>query len=306
MQKGYVEMNRYIALQKAVELGSLTKAAEVLGYTQPAMSQMITSLERELSIKLLYRSRYGSRLTIEGERLFPSIQKTVAQYQAMQEIAKEIRGLDTGIIRIGTISSVSCPTGLPTPHQAVPGALPQCGVRPAPGGLHQYSRAGAHWGGGLRVCEYPRRTIPNIKTRFVKAGEHRAVLPLNHPLAQAPYVTLEDLVNEPFLLLEEGLLSEPLEAFHQQGLEPSVRLRVHDDYSILSMIEAGLGHRYSPARAGAAQDQLSGGYFAHKTGGHAQDRPGHEGQEHHAHRQQIFHRVFVPAHRPAALNREMC
>ena len=53
-------MNRYIALQKAVELGSLTKAAEVLGYTQPAMSQMITSLERELSIKLLYRSRYGS------------------------------------------------------------------------------------------------------------------------------------------------------------------------------------------------------------------------------------------------------
>ena len=89
MQKGYVEMNRYIALQKAVELGSLTKAAEVLGYTQPAMSQMITSLERELSIKLLYRSRYGSRLTIEGERLFPSIQKTVAQYQAMQEIAKE-------------------------------------------------------------------------------------------------------------------------------------------------------------------------------------------------------------------------
>ena len=52
---------------------------------------------------------------------------------------------------------------------------------------------------------------------------------------------LEDLVNEPFLLLEEGLLSEPLEAFHQQGLEPSVRLRVHDDYSILSMIEAGLG-----------------------------------------------------------------
>ena len=52
-----IDMNRYIALQKVVELGSFTKAAEVLGYTQPAMSQMITSLERELSFKLLYRSR---------------------------------------------------------------------------------------------------------------------------------------------------------------------------------------------------------------------------------------------------------
>ena len=65
-------MHRYIALKKIVELGSFTKAADVLGYTQPAMSQMITSLEKELSIKLLYRSRYGIRLTIEGERLFPA------------------------------------------------------------------------------------------------------------------------------------------------------------------------------------------------------------------------------------------
>lgn len=36
-------MNRYIALQKIVEVGSFTKAAELLGYTQPALSQMITS-----------------------------------------------------------------------------------------------------------------------------------------------------------------------------------------------------------------------------------------------------------------------
>lgn len=101
-------MHRYIALQKIVELGSFTKAADVLGYTQPAMSQMITSLEKELSIKLLYRSRYGIRLTIEGERLFPAIQNTISQYQFMQEIVKEIRGLDSGTIRIGTLSSISC------------------------------------------------------------------------------------------------------------------------------------------------------------------------------------------------------
>ena len=63
-------MNRYIALQKIVELGSFTKAADVLGYTQPAISQMISSLERELSIKLLYRSRYGIHLTLEGGTAF--------------------------------------------------------------------------------------------------------------------------------------------------------------------------------------------------------------------------------------------
>lgn len=67
-------MNRYIALQKVVEFGSFTKAAETLGYTQSAISRMIVSLEDELSIQLLYRSRCGIHLTVEGERLFPSIQ----------------------------------------------------------------------------------------------------------------------------------------------------------------------------------------------------------------------------------------
>ena len=54
-------MTRYLALHKIVELGSFTRAAEALGYTQSAMSQMIASLEDELSMKLLIRSRTGAR-----------------------------------------------------------------------------------------------------------------------------------------------------------------------------------------------------------------------------------------------------
>ncbi|MBR0107701.1 MAG: LysR family transcriptional regulator, partial [Pyramidobacter sp.] len=54
-------MERYQALAKVAELGSFTRAAEIMGYTQPAMSQMIASLEAELGFKLLFRSRYGVR-----------------------------------------------------------------------------------------------------------------------------------------------------------------------------------------------------------------------------------------------------
>ena len=84
-----------------MEVGSFTKAAELLGYTQPALSQMIASLERKLNIKLLYRASHRVCLTLEGEHIFPAIQKLVSQYLAMQEIAKEIRGLETGVIHIG-------------------------------------------------------------------------------------------------------------------------------------------------------------------------------------------------------------
>lgn len=234
-----MDMNRYIALQKIVEIGSFTKAAELLGYTQPALSQMITSLEKELAIKLLYRSRQGVRLTIEGERLFPSIQKTVSQYQSMQEIAKEIRGLDSGTIRIGTLSSISC-HWLPQLIQAFQAIYPNVEFI-----LHQGDNNSIpEW---LRTSEIDfgfvnLDVLLNQKdARFIKEGEYRAILPMNHPLANAPFVTLEDLAKDPFLVIEEGSLSKPLEAFHQIGLAPTVRLRVHDDYSILSMVETGIG-----------------------------------------------------------------
>ena len=100
-------MNRYLALQKIVELGSFTRAAEALGYTQSAMSQMIASLEEELSIKLLIRSRTGARLTLEGAELYPYVERLVYQYWAALEKANEIKGLETGVVRMGTLASIS-------------------------------------------------------------------------------------------------------------------------------------------------------------------------------------------------------
>lgn len=60
-------MIRYLAFCKILEYGSFTRAAESLGYTQAAVSQMITSLENELSLKLLIRTRSGVHLTPEGQ-----------------------------------------------------------------------------------------------------------------------------------------------------------------------------------------------------------------------------------------------
>ena len=231
-------MNRYIAFLKVVETGSFTRAAEILGYTQPAMSQMIASLENELSIKLLFRSRYGVRLTPEGERLLPSIQSSVAQFQSMQNIAGEIRGLDSGVVRIGTISSISCHWLPPVIRQF----------------WENYPNVQliVHQGDYTTIPEWVRTgeldfgfvtpdAVEGTDTRFLKTGEHRACLPKDHPLAGRERVTLEDLAKEPFLLLEEGIYSEPLAAFHAAGVTPNIRMTMHDDYSILSMVEQGLG-----------------------------------------------------------------
>lgn len=231
-------MNRYIALQKIIELGSFTKAAEALGYTQSSISQMIASLENELAIKLLTRSRTGVRLTIEGAELYPFIERSIIQYRAMLEKANEIRGLETGIIRVGTISSITC-------HW-----MPQL----IKGFQEQYPHVQFlfHQGDYSLIPEWIRMgavdfgfitppAAPDLNSIPIKDGEMLAVLPKNHKLASQKSVRIQELTDEPFILLEEGHYSEPLNAFHAKQTEPNIKYTIHDDYAIMTMVEAGLG-----------------------------------------------------------------
>lgn len=61
-----MESKKLEALLMAVDLGSFTKAAEVMGYTQSGLTHMMNSLEREVGFTLLERGRGGVRLTRDG------------------------------------------------------------------------------------------------------------------------------------------------------------------------------------------------------------------------------------------------
>lgn len=231
-------MNRYIALQKIVELNSFTKAAEALGYTQSAMSQMISSLEDDLSMKLLYRSRVGVKLTLEGEDLYPFIERTILQYQAMQEKTKEIKGLESGVIRIGTISSITC-HWMPQLIKEFQALYPNVQFILHQGdysSIQEWIKVGAVDFGFITPA-----AVTGLHTITIKEGRMLAVLPENHRLASLSTVNLHEIVNEPFILLEEGHFSEPMEAFHACNLEPNIKFCIHDDYAIMTMVEAGLG-----------------------------------------------------------------
>ena len=231
-------MNKYLALQKIVEYGSFTKAANALGYTQSSISQMIASLEEELSMKLLTRSRYGVKLTLEGAELYPYIERAIYQYRTMLEKAAEIKGLETGVIRVGTVSSVTC-------HW-----MPQL----IHGFKQQYPHVQFlfHQGDYTLIPEWIATgqidfgfinplAVTNLQTQTVKSDQMLAILPQDHPLAKEKTVRLTDLAQEPYILLEEGQYSEPMAAFETAGIVPNIQYTLHDDYAIMTMMEAGLG-----------------------------------------------------------------
>lgn len=77
------------ALLTAVQCGSFGKAAAQLGYTQSAMTHLVSKLEAELGCTLLLRSSKGVRLSEEGEHLLPYIRSVIDAGDALRHEAEE-------------------------------------------------------------------------------------------------------------------------------------------------------------------------------------------------------------------------
>ncbi len=233
-------MNRYGIFEKTVQMGSFTAAASELGISQSAVSQSVAALENELSIKLINRGHGGISLTRDGKTLFPHIARACHEIEAVEERAREIRGLETGEIRIGTMGSVSAHwlPGLIALFQQHYPAIEFTILQGDYVSIAEWIREGSADFGFVNAHAV---AVKGLKTFPVKSGRMLAVLPEKHPLARLEVVPLKALAKERFILLEEGGYSEPLKAFEKLSLEPNIRYNIHDDFAIMSMVEAGLG-----------------------------------------------------------------
>lgn len=99
-------MNKFLALKIVLEQQSVTKAARILGYTQPAITRMLNSLETEFGFQLLIKNHNQILLTPAGKKIFPIINQLINDYQALEEQKREIQG-ESIVIKIATIPSIS-------------------------------------------------------------------------------------------------------------------------------------------------------------------------------------------------------
>lgn len=238
-------MQRYEAFLRVIDLDSITKAAQEMGYTQSAVSQMIQSLERELQLTLITRSRNGIELTHEGAQMIPYITRLVNEYHMMLDKDHELLGLEGGLIRIGTLSSYSS-QWLPAIIKDFQAKYPGVKFRMRQGdytSVPEYIRQGEVDFGFVNP---DAKSVRGLDTIYIREGSHSAILPRGHRLAGEKVISLQELAKEPYIQLETGLLSEPIEAFHKLGLEPDIELRMHDNFSVCTMVEAGIGVSVMP------------------------------------------------------------
>jgi len=88
------------------ETESFTKAAHINGVTQSAVSQQISSLERQFKSLLIERSKKKFRLTREGQVLYDFSKQIIQTYEALHSRLQEIKDIVSGTIRVATIYSV--------------------------------------------------------------------------------------------------------------------------------------------------------------------------------------------------------
>ena len=231
-------LQKYMAFVKTAACGSFTKASEMLHYSQSGISRMIQDLETEWKVTLLERNKSGVRLTSSGMKLLPYAAAIVSEYEKLLMEVDELNGLQSGMIRIGTFSSVAT-YWLPNIIREFQKDYPNIDYELLLGDyteIEEWIHTGRVDLGFLRLP-----TLPDLETVFLEKDELLAVIPENHRYSDSETFPMEALCEEPFMLLEKGAKAEISAIFEKHGITPDVRFTTWDDYAVMSMVECGLG-----------------------------------------------------------------
>ena len=233
-----MNIQKYMAFVKAVEYGSFTKAADALNYTQSGISRMINDLESEWGVSLFERGRAGISLTSDGLKLLPLLKRICNEHENLLMQVEDLHGMQTGIIRIGTFSSVAT-QWLPNMIKAFKKEYPNIDFELLLGDYTEIEKwiiEGRVDFGFLRLP-----TKIEMETIFLEQDRLLVILPQDHPFADCEKFPINELLNSPFMLLEKGAKAEISEIFDRHQISPQVDFTTWDDYAIMSMVENGLG-----------------------------------------------------------------
>jgi len=242
-----MDLGELRAVLKIAELGSFTQAARSLGVTQPAISQQVARLEAELGKPLFDRQGRRIALTEAGEKLCRHAGQIVALADDARRIVTDDDDSGTVIVAaIPTIAPYLLPTVLSDFRDAHPRAQLEVHEEVTASLLQRC--ANGEIDVGLLALPAERRYL-----HFEKLYDEELllVLPADHPLAKKGKVRLEDLHEEPFVLLDEAhCLSGDIRSFClRKRFQPVSTGRTTQLATVQELVALGHGVSLIPAMA---------------------------------------------------------
>lgn len=231
---------------QAAELNSFTRAAEKMGYSQPTVSFQIKQLEQELGVQLFDRIGHTVSLTDAGRDALSYAQKICHMSQEMAlgtSRRQEIRGE----VRLAMADSLCVPLFVGA-FAEFRKKYPDVSVRVTTGGTDEMFRLLDHNEVDM-VCTLDRHIYD---ANYVIAGEERIgvhfIVSADNPLASSETVSIEDLLDQPFLLTEKGMSYRKLldEHLASRSMEIHPILEMGNTNLICKLVEDHVGLSFLP------------------------------------------------------------
>ena len=226
-------------LMTAVDLGSFSRASEVVGYTQSGLTHLVNSLEREIGFPLIVRSHNGISLTEQGRDLMPDIRQFLQANASLENRIQSMREKQTETIRIAAYASIAMFW------------MPEI--------LYRFRRICPNVDVDLRMVDHalePFELLQDGKTDVIFASRQNygtcewtplyhellyAILPRDYPLKSPTEFPLKEFEGKEFLMPYGRFDIDVHAAFKREGVKANEQTVYVDDETVIRIVGKGLG-----------------------------------------------------------------
>lgn len=234
-----IEQLEYV--EAVARLGSFRRAAEELHLSQPALSETVRNLERELGVELLDRTRTGVRLSAEGQDVYAHLLTVLDAVDALRRAADE-RQATSRMVRLGTVNAATFTLVTPA-ISAFREAHPATQVEVIGAQQRDIQRAVTEGSLdlGLITCLDSDDQPPALETVELLRGRAVVCMLADSPLASQPHVSIDDLLGEALIVMRAGYLMHRLLHRLLGGRTPSFSYSTDGAEMGKLMVAQGLG-----------------------------------------------------------------
>jgi DNA-binding transcriptional LysR family regulator len=232
--------------------GNVSRAAEALFLTQPAITARLKALERDMGVELFVRSSRGMKLSDAGRAFLPYAERTMATVDEGRQLVTNLRQGNVGELVIAAAPAVSTYV-LPEILRVFRTTYPKVRLGVKTGHteevLEMVLRAEAHIGIGRPIQH------PDIELIPVLDDEMLLVASARHPFARRGKVRMDELAAERLILFDRTSSYHELTSslFRQAGVVPASTLELDNVEAAKKMVQHNLGVALLPRMALAAE-----------------------------------------------------
>lgn len=232
-----METEKCRVLIEIIKRGSLTAAAQSLGYTPSGLSRMMKSLEEDAGIALFVRNREGVRPTAECEKLLPLYKEFVTLDDKYNQVVSELTGLQTGTVVVGTAYSIYY-KWLSEVIAAFKEEYPGIEVKIHDGkSTELYAQIAER---EMDFCIVSRRE-GDVSWHYLFDDPLVAIVSANSEIGNLDRFPIKLFETEPYIETYPGQDTDNARMFSKNGIKPNIRFKTEDTYASHRMVGAGLG-----------------------------------------------------------------